>query len=277
MTETTNELRKKSQSIWKQFRRGYPPQEFLDRHISIYITKRLLRSPVTANQVTAVNMLVGLLGAALLGFGPVWFAFLGAVILRFGWAVLDCVDGEIARYRGTTGVRGQYLDRFANFLVEPYIFVALAFRVYSAVGSPAVFLLAFLAAVSTLHIKLSVYTLYISLFDEQYVGGSHIEPSGEPNGETDAAKDTALPHLLPLESRFYALAQTFLPGGFGMLWLLLAVTFLDAFVVLQALSFINLFLIAYGILLPVVVVISLVMILRKRIPEGLVEYVRRKN
>ncbi len=273
MPLTISELREKCQTKSPQFRSGYPPWEWLDRHISIYITRALIGTRVTANQVSLVNIFIALAAASLLVFGG-WIAFVGALLLRFVWLVLDCVDGELARFRGSVSVRGQYLDRAGKFFVEPYIFIALGVGLYLGTPNPIFLILAAVAAVSALHLKLSVYTLYISLFDEHFAtpGGSEgaTSPVSPPPDSTDA-----MPHLLPLQSRMYALVQTFLPGGFGMLWLLLGVTLLDAIPALPGFQFTYLYILVYGIATPVAAGVLFFMVLRSNYPEKLSEQVGR--
>lgn len=64
---------------------------------------------VTPDRITAVAFLLGLgAAAAFLAGGPGWLAA-GAVLYHLGF-VLDCVDGKVARLRGTSSVLGGWLD-----------------------------------------------------------------------------------------------------------------------------------------------------------------------
>jgi phosphatidylglycerophosphate synthase len=88
------------------------------RRLSLRATRWLVtRTSVSANAVTGVMIVVGLASAAALliqGLG-------GALLAAFGiqvYLLLDCVDGEIARWRRTTSARGAYLDRVGHYVVE---------------------------------------------------------------------------------------------------------------------------------------------------------------
>jgi phosphatidylglycerophosphate synthase len=97
------------------------------RNVSLRLTAALVRTPVTANQLTGLMICVGLfaaLAAALPGL-PWALVAAGLVLVYF---VLDLCDGEVARWRGTTSVTGVYLDRVGHYVVEAALLVAYGFR-----------------------------------------------------------------------------------------------------------------------------------------------------
>jgi phosphatidylserine synthase len=97
------------------------------RKISLPITRELIRTPVTANQLTGLMIVVGLLAAvAASRDGLAWaiVAFAGVQI----YFMLDLCDGEVARWRRTTSITGVYLDRVGHYLVEAAILSAYGFR-----------------------------------------------------------------------------------------------------------------------------------------------------
>ena len=97
------------------------------RRISPYLTRLLLKTPITANGVTYLMILTGVsISAALLipGHKGIWLAlFLSQ--LQMLW---DCCDGEIARWRNTQSPKGVFLDRVGHYLTESLIPVAFALR-----------------------------------------------------------------------------------------------------------------------------------------------------
>ena len=97
--------------------------------VSIYITKVLLYTPVTANQVSVLRVLVGIGAGVLFVFGSYWYSIAGALVLFLSYA-LDFVDGEIARYRGTTSVKGEYYDDLGHDIIYPVLFICMSFGVY---------------------------------------------------------------------------------------------------------------------------------------------------
>src|SRR4051794_18163664 len=97
------------------------------RRWSLHATRLLIKTPVSANQLTGVMIVVGLLAclpAAAAGLGWMLVA-LGGVLLYF---MLDLCDGEVARWRRTTSITGVYLDRVGHYLVEAAVLSAIGFR-----------------------------------------------------------------------------------------------------------------------------------------------------
>ncbi len=100
--------------------------ECLAQWLSRPVTRLLLQTRLTPNQVTAANLLVGL--AALAGLaagGSGWGGAAGALLLQ-GYYILDHCDGEVARARGLTSPAGFWLDRGVDVLVHTLLFPALA-------------------------------------------------------------------------------------------------------------------------------------------------------
>jgi phosphatidylglycerophosphate synthase len=97
------------------------------RAVSLRVTALLVRTPVTANQLTALMIVVGLLAGVPLGLpGPVTAAV--GVLAIWGYFLLDLCDGEVARWRRQTSVTGVYLDRVGHYLVEAAVLTAYGFR-----------------------------------------------------------------------------------------------------------------------------------------------------
>jgi phosphatidylglycerophosphate synthase len=100
------------------------------RDISPYLTWFLLRTRVSANQVTGLMILVGWCTAAALlvpGIaGPIIALVLGQLQM-----LVDCSDGEVARWRGTRSPAGVFLDKVGHYTTEAFIPIALGIRAAS--------------------------------------------------------------------------------------------------------------------------------------------------
>lgn len=99
------------------------------RKISPYITWLLLHTPITANQTSLLMILVGIVASLLFSFGSASGTLVGALILQLFY-ILDCVDGEIARCKNEETANGIYLDKLANFVVNPLVFAGITIGLY---------------------------------------------------------------------------------------------------------------------------------------------------
>jgi phosphatidylglycerophosphate synthase len=97
------------------------------RRLSPYVTRGLVGTPLTANAVTALMIPVGLLAALSLSL-PGVVAAVGAAALAQLQLLLDCSDGEVARWRGTFSPAGIYLDQIAHYSTEAALPIALGVR-----------------------------------------------------------------------------------------------------------------------------------------------------
>jgi phosphatidylglycerophosphate synthase len=97
----------------------------MHRNVSIHLTRAALALGLGADHATFAMMACGLVGAALLVASSAALQALGFVLLYLSF-LLDKVDGELARLRGTESARGIFLDRMHHRLVEPCLFLAVA-------------------------------------------------------------------------------------------------------------------------------------------------------
>jgi phosphatidylglycerophosphate synthase len=97
------------------------------RRLSPYLTRALIPTAITPNGVTWLMILAGVAAAAVLVLPGVLPA-VAAVLLIQLQILLDCSDGELARWRGVKSVRGVYLDRIGHWLTEGALPIAIGIR-----------------------------------------------------------------------------------------------------------------------------------------------------
>jgi phosphatidylglycerophosphate synthase len=85
------------------------------RVFSVPLSRRLLRTPVTANQVTLAGFALAILAGLSFSFGTYWAGVLGS-ILYWGSMVLDCSDGEVARGKLGDSKFGAWLETVTDYL-----------------------------------------------------------------------------------------------------------------------------------------------------------------
>ena len=97
------------------------------RKVSPYFTLAAHRLGVSADMLTGVMVLIGVLGALMLA-GSGWIWALGSAVMIQLYLILDCSDGELARVHGSSSARGIFLDRFGHYAVESLLLVFLGLR-----------------------------------------------------------------------------------------------------------------------------------------------------
>lgn len=130
---------------------------YICRAISIHITRLLIPTAVTADQVSAVMILVGVVASLFfLCVSPLFF-ITGILLLQL-WYVLDCVDGEVARYRNyhtakkvtddkmDLPITGAYWDYLNHYIVHGLVPFMVGFGVFRATGNSFWVLIGFLAS-----------------------------------------------------------------------------------------------------------------------------------
>ena len=99
---------------------------FFLRKFSKLFTWAAVRLKMTPNQVTLISFAVGLYSAYQFSLGTFWSIFFGAVLLQLS-IIIDCVDGELARYTRQFSQLGAWLDAITDRIKEYLVFFALAY------------------------------------------------------------------------------------------------------------------------------------------------------
>jgi phosphatidylglycerophosphate synthase len=104
------------------------------RRLSPYVTRLVVATPLTANALTSLMIPTGLLAAFLVTLPGVLPA-VGAALLVQLQLLLDCSDGEVARWRRAFSTAGVYLDQIAHYSTEAALAAALGVRADGGWGS----------------------------------------------------------------------------------------------------------------------------------------------
>lgn len=97
------------------------------RDLSPYLTWVLLRTSISANGVTGLMILAGWATAAALLIPGIAGAAL-ALVLGQVQMLIDCSDGEVARWRNSRSPAGVFLDKVGHYTTEALIPVVLGIR-----------------------------------------------------------------------------------------------------------------------------------------------------
>lgn len=137
-----------------------PTEGFMSRHferrISLALTRRLCRTPITPNTMTLISLAVGFACAPFfLSWNPL-FQVAGA-LLFLTHSILDGCDGELARLKFLESRWGAMLDMAGDNVVHAAVFACMAAGWSAHVGSGWPLLLGGVAVASTLAIAAIVY------------------------------------------------------------------------------------------------------------------------
>ncbi|MGH3047238.1 MAG: CDP-alcohol phosphatidyltransferase family protein, partial [Gaiellaceae bacterium] len=178
------------------------------RRLSPHVTRLLLRTSISATAVTWLMIPAGLLAALSLSFPGVLPA-LGAVALVQLQLLLDCADGEVARWRRKLSAAGVYLDQIAHYSTEAALAAALGIRAdggWNSIGGWTA-------------VGLAVAVLILLLKSETHLVGFALARAGKAAAEesTEAAAEPARRvrlrqgmRLLPFIRPFQAVEATLL-------------------------------------------------------------------
>jgi phosphatidylglycerophosphate synthase len=92
---------------------------------SPHVVRAAARLGLSPNQVTVASMGVGALAAAAFATGERWGLIAGAVLLQVAF-LLDCVDGQLARYTRQFSALGAWLDSVFDRTKEYLVYAGLA-------------------------------------------------------------------------------------------------------------------------------------------------------
>lgn len=99
------------------------------RDLSLPIAYFLARKKVSTNKITLTFLLISLSANALFII-PSFYTLLFLIIILEIAQLLDCVDGQLARYQGVSSKFGDNFDTLAHVLITGTFIIAFGIRLY---------------------------------------------------------------------------------------------------------------------------------------------------
>jgi phosphatidylglycerophosphate synthase len=115
-----------------QRRGGSLYDRLFTRRVSIFVTAALYPFGVAPNAVSFANTLVGLTGWFLVGSNT--YPLIGVLLVHL-WAVLDSVDGELARLTRRFSLKGLFLEDHSAYLMINGYWLAMGFYLWRTNGT----------------------------------------------------------------------------------------------------------------------------------------------
>ena len=108
--------------IEQRLKKAVQPQDGIiatnfNSKISLHLVRLLSKSKVTPNQISISSFVIALIAAYFFSAGSYVYLLIGAFLLQISF-VLDCADGELARFKDLTSPFGAWLDRLFDRLTE---------------------------------------------------------------------------------------------------------------------------------------------------------------
>jgi CDP-L-myo-inositol myo-inositolphosphotransferase len=146
-----------------------PVSRYLNRPLSVRISRRLVKYPVTPNQISLFSFLCSLLGAGLFAFGGYLSLLLGGLLAQFA-SVIDGCDGEVARLKFQRSGYGGWFDAVLDRYADAFLLFGLTWHAYSANTNVLTLVLGFFAIIGSFMLS---YTAdkYDSLMRDRIIHG----------------------------------------------------------------------------------------------------------
>jgi len=125
-----------------------PVSTILNRPISLRITKLLLKTGITPNQISVLSTVIGLVGASFFFSGEYFYLILGGILIHIH-SIVDGCDGEVARLKLRQTKYGGWLDSVLDRYVDAAIILGLAYGYWSITGDVTIWIIGFFALIGT--------------------------------------------------------------------------------------------------------------------------------
>ncbi len=99
--------------------------KWFNRPVGRPLSRLLIHTPITPNQVSLASILIGVVGGVLFGLGQHIWSVVAGVLFQIS-AIVDCVDGDVARSVFKESPLGKWLDLIGDQVVHAAVFAGIA-------------------------------------------------------------------------------------------------------------------------------------------------------
>jgi len=145
---------------------------FVTSPLAIVINWLVVDWPIlTPNRITTLSFLVAASGSICILVGTYSYAVVAVILLNFSH-ILDCMDGQMAKFRGISTPFGSYYDKVTDQL-KIFMFIgACAYSAYQQTGDATAIFLGFIAVVFYF---IRVYVKYLTIFIEMEADSEYLK------------------------------------------------------------------------------------------------------
>ncbi len=160
-----------------------PVNLHVHRPLQLLLARPLVKTSITPNQITFLSLCAGLGAAACIVQGSLSARLAGAALL-FGSAILDGVDGMIARLKKTSSETGHAIDGAADYAVNVATTIAAVYHLAETSGRPILAAALGLGMHMAWAHHLMLYDFHCALYLRFFSSGKH------QGGDRDRAQKT---------------------------------------------------------------------------------------
>lgn len=154
------------------------------RDAALPFTWLLLHTGVTANQVTAIALSVGIAACCFFSQQSSAAFLTGALLLQF-WYYLDHVDGQIARYRKTACTTGRFFDFLMHHIVHTLVIFSLGVSFSSSLSLEEKGIVTAAAAAFLMSLFNSIHDIKSKAFIERLLQSQTVKIRQEQKNRTE--------------------------------------------------------------------------------------------
>jgi len=126
-----------------------PVSRYLNRPLSIRISKLLVRFPITPNVISALSFLLSLFAAGLFAFGKNYLSLLIGGLITHIASVIDGCDGEIARLKFMRSKYGGWFDAVLDRYADAFLLFGLTWHEYMINNGNLILIIGFMAIIGS--------------------------------------------------------------------------------------------------------------------------------
>jgi len=125
-----------------------PVSRYLNRPLSIRISKYLVRTDITPNQITVFSFILSMVAAVSFFFTSYIPLLFGGILAQIS-SIIDGCDGEVARLKFRESSFGSWFDAVLDRYADAFMLFGLTFHAYSKSESTLFLAIGFLAIIGS--------------------------------------------------------------------------------------------------------------------------------
>ena len=144
-------FQKAEQALLKRLRdkpNDGPVARYLNRPLSVRISRYLVQSDVTPNQISLFSFFCSVLAAGLFALGGYFALFLGGVLAQFA-SIIDGCDGEVARLKYQSSDLGGWFDAVLDRYADAFLLFGLTWHLLAVDVNGWILFIGFMAIIGS--------------------------------------------------------------------------------------------------------------------------------